>query len=149
MPTLTSSFHLVWTVPTLSPKATDRRKRLDLFLSEAFPEQSRSQIQKWIDDQQVLLDGKPAKAGYKLRGKEQIEVSLPAPKPAALLPEAIPLDIVYEDADVAVVNKPAGMVIHIGAGVLRGTLVNALLHHFQSLSQVRRDGPSWNRSPPG
>ena len=64
-------------MPTLSPKAADQRKRLDRFLSEAFPEQSRSQIQKWIDDQQVLLDGKPAKAGYKLRGKEQIEVSLP------------------------------------------------------------------------
>ncbi|HEX2520760.1 MAG TPA: RluA family pseudouridine synthase [Terriglobia bacterium] len=129
-------------MPTLSPKATDRRKRLDLFLSEAFPEQSRSQIQKWIDDRQVLLDGKPAKAGYKLRGSEQIDISLPAPKPTALLPEAIPLDIVYEDADVAVVNKPAGMVIHIGSGVLRGTLVNALLYHFQSLSQAGgRDRP--------
>ena len=122
-------------MPTLSPKAADQRKRLDRFLSEAFPEQSRSQIQKWIDDQQVLLDGKPAKAGHKLRGKEQIEISLPEPKPSALLPEAIPLEIVYEDSDLAVINKPAGMVIHIGAGVQQGTLVNALLHHFQSLSQ--------------
>ena len=122
-------------MPTLSPKAADLRKRLDLFLSEAFPEQSRSQIQKWIDDHQVLLDGKPVKAGYKLRGTEQIDISLPAPKPSALLAEAIPLDVVYEDADLAVINKPAGMVIHIGAGVLRGTLVNALLYHFQSLSQ--------------
>jgi 23S rRNA pseudouridine1911/1915/1917 synthase len=121
-------------VTTLSPKAGDQRKRLDRFLSEAFPEQSRSQIQRWIDDQHVLLDGKPAKAGYKLRGKEQIEVSLPEAKPSALLPEAIPLEIVYEDADLAVINKPAGMVIHIGAGIHRGTLVNALLHHFQSLS---------------
>lgn len=122
-------------MPTLSPKAADQRKRLDRFLSEAFPEQSRSQIQKWIDDLHVLLDGKPAKAGYKLRGKEQIEISLPEAKPSALLPEAIPLDIVYEDAGLAVINKPAGMVIHIGAGVHQGTLVNALLHHFQSLSQ--------------
>lgn len=122
-------------MPTLSPKAADQQKRLDRFLSEAFPEQSRSQIQKWIDDKQVLLDGKPAKAGYKLRGKEQIEVSLPESKPSALVPEAIPLEIVYEDADLAVINKPAGMVIHIGAGVHQGTLVNALLHHFQSLSQ--------------
>jgi 23S rRNA pseudouridine1911/1915/1917 synthase len=122
-------------VPTLSPKAADQRKRLDRFLSEAFPEQSRSQIQKWIEEHQVLLDGKPAKAGYKLRGKEQIEISLPEAKPSALLPEAIPLDLVYEDADLAVINKPAGMVVHIGAGVHQGTLVNALLHHFQSLSQ--------------
>ena len=122
-------------MPTLSPKTADQQKRLDRFLSEAFPEQSRSQIQKWIDDQQVLLDGKPAKAGYKLRGKEQIEVSLPEAKPSALVPEAIPLEIVYEDADLAVINKPNGMVIHIGAGVHQGTLVNALLHHFQSLSQ--------------
>ena len=122
-------------MPTLSPKAADQQKRLDRFLSEAFPEQSRSQIQRWIDDQQVLLDGKPAKAGYKLRGKEQIEVSLPEAKPSVLVPEAIPLEIVYEDADLAVIDKPAGMVIHIGAGVHQGTLVNALLHHFQSLSQ--------------
>ena len=122
-------------MPTLSPKVADQQKRLDRFLSEAFPEQSRSQIQRWIDDQQVLLDGKPAKAGYKLRGKEQIEVSLPEAKPSALVAEAIPLEIVYEDADLAVINKPAGMVTHIGAGVHQGTLVNALLHHFQSLSQ--------------
>jgi len=122
-------------VPTLSPTAADQRKRLDRFLSEAFPGQSRSQIQRWIDDQQVLLDGKPAKAGYKLRGKEHIEVSLPGAKPSILVPEAIPLQIVYEDADLAVINKPAGMVMHIGAGVHRGTLVNALLHHFQSLSE--------------
>jgi 23S rRNA pseudouridine1911/1915/1917 synthase len=121
-------------VPTLSPKAEDERKRLDRFLSEAFPEQSRSQIQRWIDDQHVLLNGQPAKAGYKLRGREQIEISLPETKPSALLPEAIPLEIVYEDADLAVINKPAGMVIHIGAGVHHGTLVNALLHHFQNLS---------------
>jgi 23S rRNA pseudouridine1911/1915/1917 synthase len=122
-------------VPTLSPKAEDQRKRLDRFLSEAFPEQSRSQIQRWIDDRHVLLDGQPAKAGYKLRGKEQIEISLPETKPGALLAEAIPLEIVYEDADLAVINKPAGMVIHVGAGVHQGTLVNALLHHFQNLSQ--------------
>lgn len=129
-------------MPTLSPKEADQRKRLDRFLSEAFPEQSRSQIQKWIDEQQVLLDGKPAKAGYKLRGKELIEISLPEAKPSALLPEAILLDVIHEDADLAVINKPAGMVIHIGAGVHQGTLVNALLHHFQNLSQSGgRDRP--------
>jgi len=122
-------------VPTLSPKTADQRKRLDRFLSEAFPDQSRSQIQRWIDQQHVLLDGKPVKAGYKLRGNEQIELSLPEAKPSALLPEPIPLDIVYEDADLAVIDKPAGMVVHVGAGIHRGTLVNALLHHFQSLSQ--------------
>jgi 23S rRNA pseudouridine1911/1915/1917 synthase len=122
-------------VPTLSPKESDQHKRLDRFLSEAFPEQSRSQIQKWIADRHVLLDGKPAKASYKLRGGEQLDISLPEAKPSPLLPQAIPLEIIFEDADLAVINKPAGMVIHIGAGIQQGTLVNALLHHFQSLSQ--------------
>ncbi|MCI0628192.1 MAG: RluA family pseudouridine synthase [Acidobacteria bacterium] len=122
-------------MPILSPRETDQHKRLDRFLSEAFPEQSRSQIQKWIDEQQVLLDGKPVKAGYKLRGKEQIEIRLPEAKPCVVLPEAIPLDIVFEDSDLAVINKPAGMVVHIGAGVHQGTLVNALLHHFHDLSR--------------
>jgi len=127
-------------VPTLSPTEADHRKRLDRFLSEAFPEQSRSQIQKWIDQQQVLLNGKPAKAGYKLRGRERIEISLPEAQPCRLRPEAIPLDVVYEDTDLAVINKPAGMVVHLGAGVHQGTLVNALLHHFQSLSQSGGQG---------
>jgi 23S rRNA pseudouridine1911/1915/1917 synthase len=122
-------------VLTLSAKESDQHKRLDRFLSEAFPEQSRSQIQKWIADQHVLLDGKPTKASFQLRGGEQIEIALPEAKPSHLLPQAIPLDIVFEDADLAVINKPAGMVIHIGAGIQQGTLVNALLHHFQSLSQ--------------
>lgn len=92
-------------------------------------------MQKWIADLLVLLDGKPVKASYKLRGGEQIEISLPKAKPGALLPEAIPLEIVYEDADLAVINKTAGIVIHTGAGVHQGTLVNALLHHFESLSE--------------
>lgn len=122
-------------VPTLSPKKTDLHKRLDRFLCEAFPEHSRSQIQSWIDERHVLLDGKPAKAGYKLRGQERIDVSAPKVKPARLRPEAIPLDVVYEDADLAVIDKPAGMVVHIGAGVQQGTLVNALLYHLQDLSQ--------------
>lgn len=118
-----------------SPQERDLNKRLDRFLGEFFPNHTRSQIQKWIDSQHVLVDGKPTKAGLKLRGQERIKVTLPKPKEATALPEAIPLHIVYEDADLAVINKPAGMVVHIGAGVHKGTLVNALLHHFRELSQ--------------
>lgn len=119
----------------LSPQEKDTGQRLDRFLSTSFPECSRSQLQKWVESRHVLIDGKPAKASHRLRGRERIEVRPPEAETAAAQPEAIPLDIVYEDADLAVVNKPAGMVVHAGAGVHRGTLVNALLHHFGELSQ--------------
>ncbi len=119
----------------LSPQPSDLNKRLDRFLGEFFAGHTRSQIQKWIDNRHVLVNGSPTKAGLKLRGQERIEVTLPELKETTVLPEEIPLHIVYEDADIAVVNKPAGLVVHIGAGIHRGTLVNALLHHFRELSQ--------------
>jgi 23S rRNA pseudouridine1911/1915/1917 synthase len=117
------------------PQEPNRNQRLDRFLSESFPERSRSQIQKWIEDQNVLVDGKPAKSGYRIRGKEHVEVQLPGARPSTCQPEAIPLEIIYEDKDLAVINKPAGMVVHSGAGANQGTLVNALLHHFGELSK--------------
>lgn len=119
----------------LFPKAENVHQRLDRFLNEAFPERSRSQIQKWIRDQSVLIDGQPAKASYKIRGKEQIEVQPSESTTLSAVAEAIPLDIFHEDDDLAVINKPAGMVVHVGAGVHKGTLVNALLHHFGGLSR--------------
>jgi 23S rRNA pseudouridine1911/1915/1917 synthase len=120
----------------ISPDDTQEvGQRLDRFLGRAFRDRSRSQIQRLIEDHNVLVDGQPTKAGYRIRGKEQIEIRLPKPVAAAAVAEPIPLEIIYEDADLAVVNKPAGMVVHVGAGVNRGTLVNALLHHFGQLSQ--------------
>ncbi len=119
---------------------SDRGKRLDLFLAERFPALSRSRIQQLIRHGNAGVEGAVAdgalKAGYRLRGGERVWVALEPPAPLRAHPEPIPLDVLYDDQDLVVVNKPAGMVVHAGAGVRSGTLVNALLHHFQSLSQV-------------
>src|SRR4051812_33648775 len=120
----------------------DADKRLDQFLTSQLGEVSRSRVQQLISEQKVLLDDAPAKASLRLRGSERITVLGTAqPPPLRAIPEAIPLDIVYEDEDLAVINKPAGMMVHTGAGATedarnRGTLVNALLHYFQQLSAV-------------
>lgn len=113
----------------------DRGKRLDSFLHEKMPEFSRSRLQTWIRDARVSVSGSPAKSSYSLRGSEEIDVqpaALPALKAFA---ESIPLTLLYEDRAVVVIDKPAGMVVHAGAGVHSGTVVNALLHRFGSLSQ--------------
>lgn len=111
-------------------------ERLDSFLSQCLPDISRSQLKKLIDGGQVVVDGAPVKASFKLKGGESIQVILPAPEPAEALPEEIPLDIVYEDRDVIVINKPPGMVVHPAAGHSGGTLVNALLHHCDDLAGI-------------
>jgi 23S rRNA pseudouridine1911/1915/1917 synthase len=119
----------------------DVGQRLDQFLVPRL-DVSRARVQALIRDGKILLNGASAKASLKLRGGEQIAVlGLAERPPLRAVPEAIPLDIVYEDADLAIVNKPAGMMVHAGAGATddarnRGTLVNALLHHFGSLSGV-------------
>ena len=128
------------TLPMASPKiirALDhhRNQRLDLFLTSQFPERSRSQVQKWIEEEHVLINGRPVKSAYRIQGEEQIEIQIQPRKTPSALPEAIPLNIIHEDEDLIVVNKSAGMVVHLGAGVRQGTLVNALLHRFQQLSQ--------------
>jgi 23S rRNA pseudouridine1911/1915/1917 synthase len=114
--------------------------RLDQFLVRQLPSTSRARIQQLIEQEKVLVDEKPAKASFRLRGNESIaivgEIQRPALKAIA---EEIPLEIIYEDDDLAVVNKPAGMMVHAGAGATeddrnRGTLVNALLYHFAKLS---------------
>jgi 23S rRNA pseudouridine1911/1915/1917 synthase len=115
---------------------TDIGKRLDRFLHERLPEFSRARIQDWIRAGRVLVQGRPQKSSYLLRGGEQIDVEPAPPEPLRAVPEAIPLEILYEDEDVAAVNKPAGMVVHAGAGCRAGTLVNALLHHFGGLSTL-------------
>ena len=120
----------------------DSGQRLDQYLAAQISEVSRARLQQLIEKGEVLVNGTAAKASLRLKGDEQITITGPpqAP-PLRAIAEEIPLDIVYEDDDLAVVNKPAGMMVHAGAGATddarnRGTLVNALLHHFKALSGV-------------
>lgn len=110
--------------------------RLDQYLALCTPELSRSQIKRLIEDQQVLCNGDPVKVGHKLKGGEVVSVTIPEPAPIEALPEAIPLDILFEDQHLIVINKPAGLVVHPAPGHSRGTLVNALLHHCSDLSGI-------------
>ena len=120
-------------------QATDAGKRLDLFLAEQMPETSRARVQAWVRAGRAQVDGAAAKASLRLRGGETINVD-PAPAPPLkAFPEAIDLDVLYEDDDLAAINKPAGMTVHAGAGKASGTLVNALLYHFGALSTVGGD----------
>ncbi len=120
----------------LEAARTDAGQRLDSFLHARLPEYSRSRLQEWIQSGRVRVDGAPQKRSYQLRGSERIQVEPAEPAPLRATPEALPLEILYEDAAVIAVNKPAGMVVHAGAGVHSGTLVNALLHRFKNLSGV-------------
>jgi 23S rRNA pseudouridine1911/1915/1917 synthase len=118
---------------------TDSGRRLDLFLQQRFPEYSRSRLQGWIKAGRVLVNGSAERASHLLRDGDSIDVE-PAPlTPLAATPEDIPLAVLYEDDDVVAINKPAGMVVHAGAGVHSGTLVNALLARFGSLSTEAGD----------
>ncbi len=117
----------------------DRGKRLDTFLHERLPEFSRARLQSWIKEGRVLLGAESTRASQVLRGGEELVVEPAGLTPLRAEPEDLPLEILYEDAEVIVVNKRAGMVVHAGAGHDRGTLVNALLHHFGSLSSVNGD----------
>ena len=116
-------------------------QRLDQFLASQL-DVSRARVQELIHAEKILLNDAPAKASVKLRGGERITILGPAERPPLrAIAEEIPLDILYEDDDLAIINKPAGMRVHAGAGATedqrnRGTLVNALLHHFASLSAV-------------
>jgi 23S rRNA pseudouridine1911/1915/1917 synthase len=110
--------------------ASDAGKRLDAFLAGKIENWSRSRLQRLIDDGDVSVNEKPAKSSYKVRARDEIEVELTELPAARFEPENIPLDIVYEDALLAVINKPAGMVVHPGAGVTSGTLANAVSFHF-------------------
>ena len=110
-------------------------QRLDRFLAAQLPELSRTRIQELIEGGLVLLDGKPSKGAHRLRAGERIAVDAQNRPPVRAEAESIPLDILYEDDDVIVLNKAAGMTVHAGAGNSRGTLVNALLGLGQSLSR--------------
>lgn len=113
-----------------------RGQRLDQFLAQAVAALSRSRLKSLIDSESVTIDGKAAKAASRLKGGERIELTVPAPTPAEVVAQPIALHVVYEDADVLVIDKAAGMVVHPGAGNPDGTLVNALLHRVRDLKGV-------------
>ena len=104
-------------------------KRIDRFLSENLPQYSRSFWQKLIKEQKISVNESPVKSNYKTSPGDRVQAMVPDPEPLEIEPENIPLDILYEDGDVLIVNKPKGMVVHPGAGHLNHTLVNALLYH--------------------
>jgi 23S rRNA pseudouridine1911/1915/1917 synthase len=110
--------------------------RLDRFLASAIGSQSRSQLQRLIKDGQVLVAGRPAKANLPVKSGQAVTIQIPEPIEAAPQPEPLDLPIVYDDSDLVVVDKPAGMVVHPAAGHASGTLVNALLHHVTGLSGI-------------
>lgn len=112
-------------------------QRLDKFLVSCLPEFSRSRLQTMISDGLVSVDGVPArKSGQMLEGAEHIQVRIPPPRPSELIPEDIPLDVVFENQDVLVINKPAGMVVHPAAGHASGTLVHAVLAHAPEMEGI-------------
>ena len=119
---------------TFSVKEEDAGERLDAFLAHRIEGWSRARLQRLIEDAEVLVNGRVGKPSYRLRPDDAIEVELTASPSSTFAAENIPLDIVYEDDDLVVVNKPAGMVVHPAAGVGSGTLANGLAFHFARLS---------------
>jgi 23S rRNA pseudouridine1911/1915/1917 synthase len=107
--------------------------RLDAFLASQIEGWSRARLQRLIEAEDVLVNGKLSKPSYKLRENDELEVELVSPTTTSFTPEAIPIEIVYEDDTLVVVNKPAGLVVHPAAGIHSGTLANALAYHFQQL----------------
>ncbi len=118
----------------------DASRRLDSFLADRFPDASRVRIQRGISDGLAKVQGTARKPSYKLRADQVVEFQLPPPPAEGPQAEPIALDVLYEDDSIAVVNKPAGMVVHPAKGHWSGTLASALVHHFQELSQY--GGPS-------
>lgn len=121
--------------------AEDAGQRLDRFLVSRLPELSRARIQSLMDEGRVQVDGASRRASHRVAPGEHVAVEIPPPPLAGVEAEAIPLDVLYEDADVAVVNKPAGMIVHPGAGANAGTLVAALLYRFGSGGLSTIGGP--------
>jgi 23S rRNA pseudouridine1911/1915/1917 synthase len=120
----------------ITPAGGDAGKRLDQFLSDQLPGYSRSRLQDWIEQGRVLVNGSAQKRSFLLKGGERIDVQPAELPPLRATPEDLPIEVLYEDADVIAINKPAGMVVHTGAGRSSGTLVNAVLHRFKKLSTV-------------
>jgi len=121
---------------TFSVTETDAGERLDSFLAARIPNWSRARLQRLIEDSDVLVNGRGVKSSYKTRTQDEIEVELTSLPPESFVPEEIPIDVIHEDDDLIVVNKPAGMVVHPAAGISSGTLANALAFHFGKLSSA-------------
>ncbi len=118
-------------------------ERLDVYLSRQIQEYTRSQCQRFIDKGQVEVNGEAKKSNYKLRAGDRIKIEVEMPEAAGIVPEDIPLRILFRDEHILVIDKPAGMIVHPGAGARKGTLVNALLHHFpdiRGLGDMERPG---------
>ncbi|MUK89514.1 RluA family pseudouridine synthase [Ornithinibacillus sp. L9] len=115
---------------------SEGKTRIDKLMAMINPDQSRSQVQAWINEDLVTVNDQVVKANYKCQVGDVVRWTIPEVKPLAVEAENIPLDIVYEDPDLLVVNKPKGMVVHPSAGHQGGTLVNALLHHCNDLSGI-------------
>lgn len=114
--------------------------RIDKFLIDRLPNTSRNKIQNAAKNGTILVDGKPVKQNYKVKPKDEISIVLPYPvREIELIPQNIPIEILYEDDQVAVVYKPSNMVVHPGYGNYSGTLVNALVYHFENLPQKSQD----------
>ncbi|AKR10786.1 RluA family pseudouridine synthase [Bacillus cereus BAG1X2-3] len=113
-----------------------KNERIDKFVAGINNEWSRSQVQQWIKDDVVTVNGKAVKVNYKVKEEDEITVTIPEPEELDIQPEDLNLEIYYEDADVLVVNKPRGMVVHPAPGHTSGTLVNGLMHHCTDLSGI-------------
>lgn len=111
-------------------------QRIDKWISDQLSDVSRSQIQLWIKEGHIRVGGAAVKPNYKLAENDVVTWEIPEAEAAEIIPEDIPLDVVFEDRDVIVVNKPRGLVVHPAAGHAKGTLVNALMHHCQDLSGI-------------
>ena len=119
---------------TLFVTEEEAGERLDAFLAARIEAWSRARLQRLIEDADVLVNGRTVKPSYRIRANDEIETELAVAPSTLFVPESIPIEVVYEDDDIVVVNKPAGMVVHPAAGVASGTLANALAFHFQTLS---------------
>lgn len=126
---MTSSF-------TFKVTPNEAQPRLDIYLLKNLPDLTRSRIKRLIEEGRVLVNHSPTKAGHKVKAGDIIEVVLPEPQVLEVRPEAIPLDILYEDESIIVIDKPPGLVVHPGAGRPGGTLVNALLYHCRDLAGI-------------
>ena len=127
-------------VYTLTVAAEEKGSRLDAFVAKNLEDISRARVQKLLDEGRLTVDGAVKKANYRLNGGEEIRLEIPPAVSAEALPEDIPLDILYEDSDIIVINKARGMAVHPSPGIYSGTLVNALLYHCKDLSGVERPG---------
>jgi len=123
----------------IHPSPLDEGKRLDTYLAEKIENRSRSRLQKLIDEGDVSVNQKQSKSSYKICKSDEIEVELTELPAAKFEPENIPLDIVYEDDFLAVINKKSGMVVHPGAGISSGTLANAVAFHFYKIGDTKKD----------